>query len=280
METEVPTQDASPQAWDRATWAPLALVFAAGIWNLLMWPIDQLPLHDWRDHLGEVAIGSIIVQQALCPLWGAWSSQPRRWRIPTGLAASFFLAIMAMVNSKLFVMALQFVLPSHLLLLVLLGLLRWKFSFVLTSDSANNSVTGDSTGFNLRYLFLWTAVVAILLSLGKLVTYEDAFFRFRPFDLTMRIITMLWMFIPPGWLFTHLLRRSRPSLLTIAAIVVVALAIVYSTAFVTYWARPYNFWQWYFWPAFSIMVGALPATAVAAMVLRWGGYRVYRVAKS
>ncbi|WP_425396793.1 hypothetical protein [Aeoliella sp.] len=261
----------------RERWAPLGLVFAGGFWNLLVSPLGSVIDEDlWQSYWMFIVVGTMWVQPALCAVWGALGAQAWVWRIPAGVAVSIFL-VLAMGGDGDVLGPLVGMLVMHLMFLAVLAVVRWKFRIRLGTAAHACLEGGQSTSYGMRYLFLWTSVAALLAGMGKMMAFGAQDWSQSLDGIATWMFAFLVLLLPPVLLTGYLLRLERPRPLGVAIPFLsapitglVAAAVLAQQTMVRF------FWEEMYIPFLLISLGALLGVVVAAAVLRWAGYRIYR----
>lgn len=277
-ETPHPEVEGDTRRQLRERWAPLGLVLFGGFWNFVVAPLgaafDEANLLTYPIF---ATLGTIVVQPALCAVWAALATQSWIWRLPSGAAACVFLSLTMLGLGA----PIDNLVVNLLMFLVCLGgvaVVRWKFKARLGAANCVLLQGTRSSTFGIRYLFLWTSVFAVLAALAKMVAVgtQDWFPSFV--DMATWTFGFLVLLLPPVWLLGHLLQRGRPRPFATATTFAMAPVVTFVPAFLMYHQIAASlFWREMYLPLLFIGVGAMVAVAVVAMVMRWAGYRIYRL---
>ncbi|MCO6045675.1 hypothetical protein NG895_17395 [Aeoliella sp. ICT_H6.2] len=276
-ETTQPESEVDARQKLRERWAHLGLVLAGGFWNFFTSPLgaafDEANLMTYPIF---ATLGTVVVQPALCAVWGALATQRWIWRLPSGAAACTFLSL-TMLGLGAPVDNLAVNLLMFLVCLGGLAVVRWKFKVRLeVADYALPQGRRSST-YGIRYLFLWTSVCAVLAALAKMVAVGTQDWFPSLDGIAAWAFGFLVLLLPTVWLLGQLLQRSRPRRLAIALTILTApLVTVVATLLLYRQVAISLFWREMYLALLFVGVGAMAAVAVVAMVLRWAGYRIYR----
>lgn len=276
--TTLPDAQEQPHHKLRERWAPLGLVLFGGFWNFFVSPMGEtVNEEDWRMYPIFVVLGSLFVQPMLCAVWGAWSAQAWVWRVPLGLAACVFLSLAGVTTGDVGNMLVGMV-GIHLLFVVVLAFVRWRFQFVLAARTmTRDGVTSKST-FGLSYLFLWMTVAAVLTGLARMLTFGTQNWGMGIGQLFTFLFAFSLVLAPPAWLLAYLLRPAWPRLRDVIAIVIsVPLSTVIPAIIMWFESPGSSFLMEMYLPSFFIALGAMVTVALVAMAMRWAGYRIYRI---
>lgn len=260
----------------RERWTPLGLVLAGGLWNLMLTPFsDAIDEDDWRAYPFFAAFGVIYAQPALCAVWGALSAHSWIWRLPAGTAACIFLSLM-MFGIGDTMDALVLLLMVYLLCLMVLIVIRWKSRLRLGTVGDAARQQRRSSSYGIRYLFLWMSVAALLAAFGKVQAVGPVGWALG--ELVFWTFAFALLFSPSVWLFAYLLRLRSPRwfgvIIVFAVSPIVSLVACYA---VWRWDSGPSFWLEMYVPFTLLGVGAMLGVAMVAAVLRWAGYRIYRI---
>lgn len=139
---------------------------------MLTWPAGA---ERWPGP-AEVAQAAILFADAgLLGVWGALGETRLWWRLTLVLLATAWLIMVTLAggsNAQIVGLSLMIGLPTVLLLLVLIGL-RHSHRQLQVVHSLEASTASEGFQFTIRHLLLTTAIVAVVLAIGKNIPHLD-----------------------------------------------------------------------------------------------------------
>ncbi len=153
----------------KGVWVPLTLLFTHALFNLIFSPLPNEAANTANQFLALIAMGVFFSQLAISALWGSLTLNAIFTRIPTSIAAYVLVTACMLQNSTEQFDAIVFICVIFLFLLLTGTFLRYWFQFVLSYDEKHLAGDRFSHQFSMRYLLFWTAVVSILLTVGRIL---------------------------------------------------------------------------------------------------------------
>lgn len=275
---ELPEVETRNRAWRPSDWALILVLTGQLLFNLQLNPISQTSgPNDWLSNFG---LGVMFAQPLLCAWWTTWSSRPLVWRLPMGLAASFLLTLF-ITAPDYNLMGMVILQGLFFVFLAPLALIRRRYAWRLTTE-AMTAPSDDGSGsnqFNIRYLLIWTTILAALCALTRYVVGGSA--AVSGADELWRLPVFLLIFailLSPALVGgTWILAGWRPVglvipfglLLVLAATAISAVLAVNLTGPSPGVGEIYSIFVWF-------SAGATVSTMLSASVLRLAGYRAVR----
>lgn len=266
----VPLPSAAP--WQPATWGPMVLLAAHGVFALFFNPLHT----NGPDHqeLMGLLLGVHFSQPMMCAWWSAWSTAPLVWRAPTGIAANVFLLLMASLEGWDPMLGLLYAVMGFVfwaLFALLRWRTRWRLATAATADPGQD--TPAETQFGIRFLIGWTTIVAVMCALAKAVTFSSG--RMPPSGLqALMFMAVYVLLVVPAPTAIQLIlaggvngRKSFFVALVAAACVLGSATLATSLQPAPSFGDVVQLFSWF-------SVGAIAGGAASAVALRGSGYRM------
>ncbi|MCA9239297.1 MAG: hypothetical protein KDA37_03820 [Planctomycetales bacterium] len=276
--SELAEVETEAHAWRASTWAPIAVLAGQVLFCVLLNPMGRSA--GPQDRLTNFGLGVMFAQPLMCAWGAAWARYPLVWRLPTGFAACFLLTLVMTARdwNLLGMVCLQSMFFAFLVPLVLL---RTRYGWSLVTDAGacqTPSIRGNR--FSIRYLLLWTTIVAALCAATRYVVGDahvpnpgddvwrlPAFFLVFAMLLSPALIGGTWVLA--GW---------RPGILVLPlGLLLVLAATALASLIAANLSGPSPRFDDIFSIFFWFCTGATASTMLPALVLRLAGYSAIRI---
>lgn len=112
----------------------------------------------------------IMLSQFLCfSIWAVWSPHPITWRIPISFFGFILLTCCLLQDSSGQFEAISIMFATVICFWALSAAIRYWFGTHLGNVQSASECDEEIYRFSIKYLFIWTTIIAILLMIGRLL---------------------------------------------------------------------------------------------------------------